>query len=59
MPTTPGSDRIVAFPVVMQRQGPTIQTVQKTVEVPQSQYLDRVVDVLVVKQRGGAATEFK
>ena len=35
--------------VVMQRQVPTIQTAQKT-EVPQSQYLDRVVDVLVVMQ---------
>ena len=33
----------------MQRQVPTIQTAQKT-EVPQSQYLDRVVDVLVVMQ---------
>ena len=33
-------DRIVDVPVVMQRQEPTIQTVQKTVEVPQVQFLD-------------------
>ena len=32
-------DRIVCVPVVMQRQAPTIQTVQKTVEVPQVQSL--------------------
>ena len=33
-------DRIVDVPVVMQRQVPTIQTVQKTVEVPQVRFLD-------------------
>ena len=36
------------MPVVM----PTIQTVQKTVEVPQIRCLGRVVDVLVVTQTG-------
>ena len=33
-------DRIVYVPVVMQRQVPIIQTVQKTVEVLQVQFLD-------------------
>ena len=33
-------DRIVDVPVVMERQEPTIQPVQKTVEVPQVQFLD-------------------
>ena len=33
-------DRIVDVPVVMFRQVPTIQTVQKTVEVPQVQFFD-------------------
>ena len=41
--------KIVDVPIVMQRQVPTIQTVQKT-EVPQVQF-DRVVDVPVVLQR--------
>ena len=41
------SGKIVDVPVVMQRQVPTIQTLQKTVEVPQVQF-DRVVDVVVV-----------
>merc|ERR1719221_1558879 len=34
-----------------QRHVPSIQKVQKTVEVPQVQYIDRVVDVPVMKQR--------
>ena len=33
-------DRIVDAPVLMQRQVPIIQTVQKTVEVPQVQFFD-------------------
>ena len=33
--------------VVVQRQIPTIQTIQKTVEILPIQFLDRVVDVLV------------
>merc|ERR1719356_2168210 len=37
--------------VQQQRHVPSIQKVQKTVEVPQVQYIDRVVDVPVVKQR--------
>ena len=44
-------DKIVHVSVVMQRQIPTIQTMQKTVEVPLVQFLDRVVDVPVVMQR--------
>ena len=44
-------DRIVCVPVVMQRQVPTIQTVQKTVEVRQVQFLDSVAELLVVMQR--------
>ena len=43
--------KVVDVPIVMQRQVPTIQTVQKT-EVPQVQF-DRVVDVPVVLQRQG------
>ena len=41
-------DKIVDVPVVWQRQGSTIQTVQKTVEAPQVQFRDRVLDVPVV-----------
>ena len=33
-------DRIVDVPMVVQRQVPIIQTVEKTVEVPQVQFLD-------------------
>ena len=43
--------KIVDVPVATQRQVPTIQTVQKTVEVPQVQFLDRMVDVPFVMQR--------
>ena len=35
-------------PVVMQRQGATLQATQKTVEVPQIQYIDKIVDAPVV-----------
>ena len=38
-------------PVVMQRQVPAVKVVQKTVEVPQTQFIDRVVDTPVVQQR--------
>ena len=44
-------DMIVDFLVVFLRHVPTIRTVQNTVEVSESQYLDRVVDVLGVVQR--------
>ena len=37
--------------VVVQRQVPTIQTVQNTVEVPQNQDIDPLVDVHVGIQR--------
>merc|ERR1712209_380195 len=42
---------VVDIPVVQQRQVPTVQTVQKTVEVPQLQFIDKVVDIPVVAQR--------
>ena len=35
-------------PVVMQRQGAILQATQKTVEVPQIQYIDKIVDAPVV-----------
>ena len=38
------------LPVVVQRQVPAIQKVQKTGEVPQVQYIDRIMDLLVVKR---------
>ena len=41
-------DRIVDVPVVAQRQVSTIQTVEKTVDVPQVQLNDRVVDATVM-----------
>ena len=41
-------DEIIDMPVLMQRQVLARQTVQKTVELPQVQFLDRVVDVPVV-----------
>ena len=44
-------DQIVELPVAMQGQIPTIRTVQRTVEVPQVQFLDPAVDVPVVVQR--------
>ena len=44
-------DRIVDVPVETQRQVPTFQTVQKTVENLQVQFLDHVVDVPVVMQQ--------
>ena len=45
------NDKTIDMPVVREGQVPTIQTVQKTVEVPQVQFLDRAVDVPVVAQR--------
>ena len=42
----PDIDNIVDVPVVMQRQVPTIRTVQRTVEVEQVQFLDRVPVVI-------------
>ena len=38
-------------PVVQQRQLPTVQTVKKTMENPQAQFLDEVVGMPVVVQR--------
>ena len=35
-------------PVVMQRQGAILQATEKTVEVPQIQYIDKIVDAPVV-----------
>ena len=41
----------VDVPVIIQRQVPTIQQVQKTVEVLQRQHVNKVVDVPAVLQR--------
>ena len=41
-------DMIADVPVVLQRQVPIAQEVQKTAEVPQAQYVDRVVGVPAV-----------
>ena len=41
----------VDVPVVVQRQVPSIETVQKTVEVPQTQHIDKVADVPVARPR--------
>ena len=40
-------DRYVDMPVVVQRQVPMIPNLQKTVEVPQIQYVDKIVDAPV------------
>ena len=45
--TVPG-DRYVDMPVVIQRQVPMIPNMQKTVEVPQIQYVDKIVEAPVV-----------
>ena len=37
-------DRVVDFSTVLQRRVPTVQTVQKTGEIPQLQFLDMVDD---------------
>ena len=44
-------DKTVDVPVVKQGQVLIIETVQKTVEVPQALFLDRVVGVPIVMQR--------
>ena len=43
-------DRVVEMPVVKERKVPMVQTVQKTVEVPEVQIIDVVEDVPVVKE---------
>ena len=42
------SDGEVDMPVITQRQAPMIPNVQKTLEVPQIQYIDKIVDAPVV-----------
>ena len=37
-------DKVVDMPIMVQRQVPMIQSVQKTVEDPQMQYMDKIVD---------------
>ena len=44
-------EEVVDVPVMLQRQVPVIQKVQKTVEVPQVHYIDEIVDVLVVQRQ--------
>ena len=46
----------VFFPVVIPRQVPTIQTVQKTEEVPQTQFFGRVVALPTCGMRVGSAS---
>ena len=43
--------KVADVPVAMQRQVPVIGTVQKMVEVPETQYLGRVADVPVETQQ--------
>ena len=47
-------DRIVDVTVMVQRQIPTIHTIQKTMEILQIQFLDRVVDVPVDEHIDGS-----
>ena len=50
IPLLQALDKVVGMTIVVQRQVPTVQTVQKTVEVlefPQLQILVKVVDMLV------------
>ena len=47
----------VDVPVVVQRQVPSIEIVQKTVEVPQTQHIDKVADVPVARPRHRVANE--
>ena len=49
-------DEIIDMPAPMQGQVLASQTVQRTVEVPQVQFLNRVVDVSVVTQRQSATS---
>ena len=43
--------RVLQPPVVLRRRAPTVQTVQKTVEIPQVLFLGKFVDAPVVVQR--------
>ena len=45
------NDRVVVVPGVFQRRVPTIQRVEKAVELPQVQYNEKVINVPVVIQR--------
>ena len=45
MPQAQHVDKIVETPVVLQHQALTIQTEQKTPEVPHTQYLDQVIEL--------------
>ena len=45
------TDRVMDSPVVQHKKAPTLRTVQKIVETPQGQFLDKVVDMLVGVQR--------
>ena len=44
-------ERLVDIPVLQQRQAPTAQTAQESMEMSQEQFLDKVVDMPVVVQR--------
>ena len=49
--TSDAKSKVVEVPVMLRRQVPAIQKVQKTVEVPPVQYIGEIVDVPVVAQR--------
>ena len=52
-------DRVVDFSVVLQRRVPAVQTVQKTGEIPQLQFLDKVDDARCCMTTGAGLTEQK
>ena len=51
MPQIQFIDRVVDFSVVLQRRVPTVQTVQKTGEIPRLQFLGKVVVSVVVQRQ--------
>ena len=52
VPQTQHGDKVADVPVVAQRQVPIIQKAQKTIEMPQTEAIDKdTVDVPVVMQR--------
>ena len=44
-------DQVVDMPVVVQRQVPIVQTVIKTMEVQQLQFIEKVIEILAAAQR--------
>ena len=50
-------DEVIDVPMVLQRQVPVIQQVQRNVEIPQVQYTGKIIDVSVATQRGVPTTQ--